>query len=244
MKKFLLLALSCVLMHAASKAQRNCNLELNMVSPYYQSVIQRGAPVDVIVTVKNLGPDTVKATDTINYFIAIDNNYVYVGASILGLRSSDMALPVNGSPQTINVFKQLIFLSLIVGYHDFCVVAVLQNHSTDSCQDTLTANNTACKKVWLNKFLVGTGTQLAVHPLTLYPNPATGSIRLDYTMPAMQPVNITIYNVQGMELQQFRTSTDGGHQLRDLDISKLEKGIYFVQVSNGAESHTLKFCKQ
>lgn len=233
-----------LLMQKASMAQRNCNLELNMLSPYYNSVIQRGAPVDVTVTVKNLGPDAVKTSDTINYFIAFDNNYVYVGNSILGLRSTGTALPVNGTPVTVSVFKGLQFNSLIDGYHDFCVVAILQNHSADSSQDTLPVNNTACKKVWLNKFLVGNNVSQPNAAVALYPNPASHNLHVTYALSEKETATLSLMSLTGQVLQQTQVEGSGWSGSHDLDVSSLESGVYMIQLKSGDAVYTAKFIRQ
>ncbi len=67
-----------------------------------------------------------------------------------------------------------------------------------------------------------------------YPNPAIGATNLSYVLPAAGPVQLSIYNTAGVEVERpvEGWQEQGGHELR-FDVSKLRSGSYIYRLKTG-----------
>ena len=67
--------------------------------------------------------------------------------------------------------------------------------------------------------------------LSIYPNPASGMVNLQFTVGSSQRVNIKVYDVNGKEITTWLNDqmTEGDHQL-SFDVSSFTKGIYFISL--------------
>lgn len=77
--------------------------------------------------------------------------------------------------------------------------------------------------------------------LALYPNPASTEtlIRLDFDESA--EVEIKIINIQGREIKSMKVHTQGGVLEHRINVSDLENGLYFVNVStSNGENEVIK----
>jgi photosystem II stability/assembly factor-like uncharacterized protein len=80
--------------------------------------------------------------------------------------------------------------------------------------------------------------------LKVYPNPATNMIKADADNMAGGNVAIAITDITGRTLLQETVNNNTGHFVKNLDISSLQTGVYFVTLkTNGSES-TKKFIKE
>lgn len=65
---------------------------------------------------------------------------------------------------------------------------------------------------------------------TIYPNPANNNINIVYT--SQQPFYISIVSILGQEIKRLeKESSTSGKQLIHIDLSTLDKGIYFVSMN-------------
>jgi hypothetical protein len=86
----------------------------------------------------------------------------------------------------------------------------------------------------------GTATGLPrVDPVvSLFPNPATGSITLEYSMAAAGPVSIEVFDLLGRKVRTFAAESSGSATEAVLDVSGLPPGVYHVRLTetSGAAS--------
>ncbi len=82
----------------------------------------------------------------------------------------------------------------------------------------------------------------ATEILGINPNPATTTIRLDYTVSGTE-VNISIMDMLGRTLYQDNKVEIAGSQTETIDISNLEKGYYIMVIQSGEEKIMKKFIK-
>lgn len=75
--------------------------------------------------------------------------------------------------------------------------------------------------------------------LNVYPNPTTGQLNVDVQLATQDAIVITVYNALGQEVSQVQDAKVFGGNYK-LDLSKLAKGIYHVQVVGGGETMTQK----
>ena len=104
-----------LLVFAGVNAQRKCDLAPVLVSPGNDVIIKNGAPFDIIVNTKNLGPDAVKATDTIIYLPVLDGNYLNGGSGPLLAAYNNMSIAANGTDMNKKVFNQFCCVNFIAG---------------------------------------------------------------------------------------------------------------------------------
>jgi hypothetical protein len=80
--------------------------------------------------------------------------------------------------------------------------------------------------------------------LSLYPNPVQNFMAMDFVLPVASKVTASVYSLDGkLVLQNEKGLTEAGNQLMYIDMSSLEKGIYFVRLSAGEELATKKVVK-
>lgn len=73
------------------------------------------------------------------------------------------------------------------------------------------------------------------------PNPATGLVRIGYSIVVCSKVSLSVYNQIGQEvLSVVKEYQKEGNYFFDADISKLLPGIYFVRLNAGKEIITKK----
>jgi hypothetical protein len=75
----------------------------------------------------------------------------------------------------------------------------------------------------------------------VYPNPAAGVARLDLTMLSAGTYAVRIVSAEGTVVQQLTASTEAA---KELELSNLGSGHYFVQIQGQGAVQTLRLMKQ
>ena len=87
-------------------------------------------------------------------------------------------------------------------------------------------------------------TNIGNTAIKIYPNPATDQITVEVSMEADNDVQVSIMDAAGrVAVQSNRTMSKGDNQIQ-MDLSRLNNGIYFVQVRNGELVKTRKLVVQ
>jgi hypothetical protein len=102
-----------------------------------------------------------------------------------------------------------------------------------------------------NLYLVGSpgarlGEELSAenteNEIRLYPNPASGSINLEFYSNADQSVSIHLYNMMGTEINKMeRQAVQGINKINISLGSSVKQGMYLMQVWKDGEQKTAKF---
>lgn len=79
--------------------------------------------------------------------------------------------------------------------------------------------------------------------ISLFPNPASQNIILNYESTSSKEMMITISDISGKELQTNQFSSSIGKNQQQLSIENLEAGIYFMEIKDDVASKKLKFIK-
>jgi hypothetical protein len=76
--------------------------------------------------------------------------------------------------------------------------------------------------------------------LALWPNPTNGEVQLSFTPISNQNIEVTLYDLRGrlIDSQNFTSNTNVFRQT--FDYSRLKNGVYFMNITNGDESQTIK----
>jgi hypothetical protein len=77
------------------------------------------------------------------------------------------------------------------------------------------------------------------------PNPATDNVQVNFTSNSEEPAECTVYDLLGR--RQLQVTLDGitaGVNEKELNLSRLEKGTYFIVISKGEEKIQSRIVKQ
>lgn len=78
---------------------------------------------------------------------------------------------------------------------------------------------------------------------SVYPNPAQGTAHVVFSAVASGTASLRIVDINGREIQQSNLNIVAGVQSIELDLSAMEQGVYFVQVSANGFQSTQKLIK-
>jgi hypothetical protein len=91
---------------------------------------------------------------------------------------------------------------------------------------------------------VGTDDSKTFENLSVYPNPCSGLLNVDFTMSNIQKVKIELISVQGSVMFTNETDNFKGKFHKQLDLSSLTKGIYMLRVTSDQGVTTKKIFLQ
>lgn len=77
-------------------------------------------------------------------------------------------------------------------------------------------------------------------PVSVYPNPATSMITINFYSASSQLVNVALTDLIGRTVMQETLKTNEGANLHDVDISSLTKGVYLVQLTGASMNEVIK----
>lgn len=79
-------------------------------------------------------------------------------------------------------------------------------------------------------------------PLTIYPNPASDVLKVEFKAESAMVPEIKIFDLTGKVIKQFDKEFNLNNEVfkADLDISDLNTGIYFVKVIQGEQTWSEK----
>ena len=86
--------------------------------------------------------------------------------------------------------------------------------------------------------------QEAVNPMTatrVYPNPASDVLNIEVNASQASEMSISIFNIMGQNVMNQNVNITTGMNLRPINISELNSGIYFVTVKANGFENTMKF---
>jgi hypothetical protein len=80
--------------------------------------------------------------------------------------------------------------------------------------------------------------------LTLYPNPTTGMVNLSLDLNADGQVNVEVFDISGRMVYSDSENVIGGKINKAIDLSGLDKGVYFVKVKTASAEFNQKLTIQ
>jgi hypothetical protein len=80
-----------------------------------------------------------------------------------------------------------------------------------------------------------------IESLNIYPNPASDQITIEFDLAETKNTSMEIKNVLGQTIKKDNSDFFVGTNNIKIDVSKLPKGLYFVQLVNGSTQVTQKF---
>ena len=96
-------------------------------------------------------------------------------------------------------------------------------------------------KVFATDELLGTNSFDAANTIQLYPNPAKNTMTISVSNASEAPDSYSIYNTIGQQIasQKITSNTD-----LTINTSTLSTGVYFIKLSKGSSTKTLRFIKE
>ena len=88
------------------------------------------------------------------------------------------------------------------------------------------------------------GLNESINPMTsvsVYPNPVQDQLNVKINASQASEMNISIYNITGQKVMESNTSVCTGLNERQVNVSNLNSGIYFVTVKANGFENTMKF---
>ncbi len=79
--------------------------------------------------------------------------------------------------------------------------------------------------------------------LTLYPNPATNILNMDFGGWEENETSVSMFSITGLEVLNVNAKIFD-KKLLQIDVSSLSKGMYFIQIKNDKQSIIKKFIKE
>ncbi len=243
MKRIYLLMIVLVAAMGNAFAQRSINLEVTLVSPTASTVISSGTPVNMLAVVKNLGPDSLKVTDSTLWFWT--------------LSGSPLPFPIGSNQGTfwnrfneslmVNDTFHLNYPNRTFGYtqgvdsnRTLCI-NVLPNFdggANDTINDPTTSNNRSCVTLMFKKSTTGIAETILAeageNKALIYPNPASAEANIAIKMNYFADVTVKITDIAGrtVMVKDMGKLETGSHDLK-LNVGNLNNGVYFYQVQMG-----------
>lgn len=259
MKAFALLLAVAGLQTGVMAQNRKIDLEVKLTSPAVNAVIANGQQFDVAITIKNIGPDTLKATDSIA-FVHSGMQQNQVSLAVFSNMNGGNALPPGATTAPV-VIAQLTNNSTETTDQtaDFCAQVLDINGSnlqlqgggtlTVSWDDAVTTNNESCASITIKGKPAGTGIfDIAKdnEALVMGPNPASNEVTFRLNLATASALTASVKDIQGREVlkQDFGRVASGNNISLKLDISTLKNGIYFVELNGGDKKSVGKLVVQ
>ncbi|MFZ4562328.1 MAG: T9SS type A sorting domain-containing protein [Bacteroidales bacterium] len=84
--------------------------------------------------------------------------------------------------------------------------------------------------------------EATIPPFRIYPNPASGTVTVDFSRKTTDECHIRIFDLAGHQVMDTRKTVPSGNRI-SLDVSLLGRGFYFLSVQAGEMNATLKLIR-
>lgn len=239
MKKLQLFSLLLLISLSATSQQRYADLTTKLLQPKIGDTIYTDDQFAISLMAYNLGPDTVRFTDSMGLGLIFDGSPIlfYVDSlTTLPYLSMDGLQIVPGDSIPIN-FTFTISQGWPTGATSFCV-SMTPFNTADSISDTANANDLSCATIKIMDQPVGVssvkpgGSNAAI----LYPNPAEMVVYAELSMANAGIVNIKVQDMQGrVVLQEDKGILSKGNHTISVNTAGLSPGLYLYRIMAGSD---------
>ncbi len=198
----------------------NTNCILNTDSTY-SCTINPNDSIQILLTNPN---------STINYYSEIDTNYTYTTNNDTNIfKWYPTTINARHNPYKIT-FRHLKQFPIQNQYKDITFFITVNDTSNQPCP--IPPNLSTIKTIKEN------------NTFTIYPNPTTDILNINYTLPTNGNTNIQIINSQGQIVKEITQQKTTGNQTTTLDTKQFAKGLYYVRFNEGGNSKQSKIIIQ
>lgn len=241
--KFLLM-MGLVGFTAPAFAQKTCNLGIVVTAA--PSTLNYGDTAKLTVKITNNGTASLNTSDTI-YFGQVGSATVFdvVPTGTIASGASQTFTDVLQFPHRFDTLTADRTLNFCLVLHDQATITKGGVPVPVTYNDPIATNDTSCLTITVKKKpttgifeFANKGQQLSI-----YPNPATTNIGFDINLDKAENVTVFVKDISGRDVmsKNFGTITAGKLNQFNLDISKLQAGMYFVEVNGEQKIATGKF---
>lgn len=178
------------------------------------------------IMLRNNGPGVCTASDSI--FFDIYNNYEL--ATYIFIRGSELQSMSAGETRVISLPSPIYTSEVMDQFVMTSFVLCYEVRLVGTSVDPEVSNNSACLQISRPLPV----SEYAESEIKLYPNPATNVLNISCPIPAC----LQIVNMLGQVVHTQETNGDA-----QIDVSDLEKGVYFVRVVGAHGTSIQKFIK-
>lgn len=209
-------------------------MQLTLLSPAENAIIQPYAPFVISINIKNLGPDTLFPGDTVFYNLPtqllIDYSSYVLTQSMPPGNSAVLSLDTLINDDSINTTT------------DFCVRVRSSYGGHGTFIDSVISNNSDCNEV---SFVSVNGINEIAKGREMFsisPNPAVGQIKVALKGEDLYPYSLLIRSVDGRILKKITPQRNQTNLV--IPISGLAPGLYFLEAIGEKGHGVQKFIKQ
>jgi hypothetical protein len=99
----------------------------------------------------------------------------------------------------------------------------------------------------IDNFTTGQGVGIAeassIQNINLFPNPANDIVTIHLNSESTFASSINIYNSIGALVKSESLNFNSGNNLQTLDVSHLNSGLYFIEITGNSKKQTFKLIK-
>lgn len=231
MKKLYFLVI-LAFMATTSFAQRSVNLEMQHL--YLSDTIKIDSPMVyptfVVYGIKNLGPDTIAASDTVHLLTRSGAEYYFLLNS--GYNVGDTLISIDtfyftGGPVTGTVVT-------------WCDSTWITGTSANPVMEPSNqmANNKHCETAVIKNFRTTSVSELfgskkrgnGVNTLNVFPNPATNNVSFTYNFRG-DDANVLVRDITGRIVYQQTIGRTYGEKTISVDVANFSNGLYIVELN-------------
>lgn len=256
MKK-IYLALLALTLGVSARADRKIQVQIQVDTPVVAQNIITGSTVIPVYLIKNIGPDTLRSTDTLQlthsgipkgYFLPLTaSGSVPAGGTVkvsavnvtaLKVAFADIKLFYTASGTLAEVVPPFVNNTKYAWFGQ--VLGITPRAGTDKIE-FVPAGSLDTVHIWLNKGTAISETAFDASFKT-YPNPAVNELSFEYNFTSNDKVTATILDVAGRTVMSKQIENSGtGNQKFNLDINAINSGMYFLRLEIGDKSVVSKF---
>ena len=146
-------------------------------------------------------------------------------------------IPLTSLPSTLFTYTDIGVLG-IPGLDYFIEVEPAELCVSEKAQDYNSSRSNKARGEF-NPDGVGNISHFEIEAMAVYPNPASDEITINISTNAKQALNAVLIDATGKQIKSL--SIENG--LNTFSINQLEKGMYFIQISENGANKTVKFVK-
>lgn len=121
----------------------------------------------------------------------------------------------------------------------FYMVGNAVNATSSTAGDEVAANSVTITETLVNSKSL---TEVAVQ-MNLFPNPTVENLTLDFTAAEVKDLTVNIYNQNGQRVLNRNVVAQNGENRLVFSVNDYVSGVYFVEVTDGAQSTVKRFVK-
>lgn len=222
----------------AFSQKRTIDLTATLLSPVNNDVANPGQQINITTRIKNLGPDTLTQSDTIEFMLIYDGYPIQFGNPPLPY------LPLNApylepGDSTQSNFQFTISNNWPTGPASFCVVMLMRN-AQDTIVDNDTLNNKSCAAISVEYPVSVNVLTSTIGDVSVYPNPVSDMANFAVTLNKASDVQVIVTDITGRVVMNELRNNLQGKQVIKINTSSLSEGTYLYKVNTGSEVKTGK----